>query len=198
MNYRTALLAVLVSLVVCAPAAAHPHHPTAGPNGLMAGFAHPWLGFDHLLAMVAVGMLGVQVGGRAIWILPVAFLGCLALGGAIGATGFEWQQVEVGIALSVVLLGAALAAGKKFPLLAAAIAIGGMALFHGHAHGTEMPAMAAPALYALGFMAATAMLHAVGITVAVGLSRTGNRSPALRLSGAVISFAGVVLLLGTV
>lgn len=196
MKCRTFALAVIASLVVCSPVMAHPNHGHSHANGLMSGFTHPWFGVDHLLAMVAVGLLSVRIGGRAIWVLPLSFLGAMTLGGAVGMAGVDLHLVEAGIALSVVILGAALAAGKQYPLLAAAIAIGAMGAFHGHAHGTEMPAMTTPALYALGFISATAILHLLGIVAGKWLIGNRQRMVALRVSGAVISCVGMFLLMG--
>lgn len=196
MKFRTALLVLALMAVSGSAAWAHPHAGSVpGAGGLAAGFFHPLLGLDHLLAMFAVGMLGAQLGGRAIWALPAAFLGLMIGGGILGMAGYEFQLNEIGIAISVVALGVALAVGLKYPLIASAIIVGLFGLLHGHAHGTEMPAMAAPLLYGAGFIFATAALHAIGVGAGLLLIR-GQRSPAaLRVSGAAISLAGLLFLI---
>ena len=196
MKTKTLVLTALVAVAINSPAFAHPNHALPSGSGFQAGFAHPWFGLDHLLAMIAVGLLSVRIGGAAIWVLPFSFLGFLAVGGAFGMAGLDLQVVEMGIALSVVILGASLAAGKRYRMIASAIAIGGMGLLHGHAHGTEMPVMATPALYALGFVTATALLHVLGITAGKWFTQTERRIVMLRISGAAISFTGAVLLIG--
>ena len=198
MKHRIWFVALGASLVLCSTASAHHEGPLTAADGFAAGFAHPWLGLDHLLAMLAVGLLSAQPRGRALWVLPASFLGMMLLGGAAGFAGLEPPLVETGIALSVVALGIALAWGRKYPLVAAAVCVGAFGLVHGHAHGTEMPALAAPVLYACGFLVATALLHAAGI--AGGLSLVGHkrREAALRLSGAAIFCAGLWLLLGAI
>jgi urease accessory protein len=195
MKFCTVLIAFCISIAICSVALAHPHHPVPNSVGLASGFSHPWLGIDHLLAMIAVGLLSVQVGGRALWVLPTSFLGMMILGGAIGMTGLEIHAIEFGIALSVVALGAALAIGKKYHLVASAIVIGTLGLLHGNAHGTEMQAMASPMLYATGFILATTLLHLTGIMGGLMVNRSNRLAFGLRLSGAAISCAGLLLLI---
>ncbi len=195
MNLRTLLLVLCVLAVTCSTAFAHPQHGISNAGALAAGFSHPWLGLDHLLAMIAVGLLSVQFGGRAIWGLPASFLGMMFLGGALGVSGLEFHLVEYAIALSAVILGVALALGRKYPLAAAAAVIGTFGLMHGHAHGTEMPAMAAPALYAAGFLSATLLLHLAGIAGGMCVVRSRRWAVGLQWSGAAISCAGLLLLL---
>jgi urease accessory protein len=154
------------------------------------------MGLDHLLAMTAVGLLAAQMGGRALWALPVAFLGAMIGGGALGMLGWSLPGVEYAIALSIVVIGVALAVAQKWPLLAAVSVIAACGLFHGHAHGTEMPALAAPIAYALGFVAATAVLHALGVATGYFASKQQQTAAGLRLSGAAISVAGLLILLG--
>ncbi|WP_261345076.1 HupE/UreJ family protein [Roseiconus lacunae] len=176
------------------PAMAHPHHSMSNPGGFAAGFAHPWLGIDHLLAMVAVGVLAVRIGGSALWGVPVTFLAFLAVGGVIGLEGFETRLIEAGIALSVIVLGVALASGKKYPLGVTLVGVAAMALFHGHVHGAELPAMAAPGTYAVGLLVATALLHLLGVAAGMYLTGSVKRTAALRFSGAVIAIAGAAFL----
>ncbi|QDU77570.1 HupE / UreJ protein [Bremerella volcania] len=195
MNLRRVLQVVCLVIATSSTAFAHPQEGLTG-DGLGAGFLHPWFGFDHLLAMIAVGLLSVQMGGRAIWILPAAFSGMMVAGGIVGMNGVPFHFVECGIALTVIALGAALAFGVKYPLITAAIFIGTFGLTHGHAHGTEMPAMAAPVFYAAGFVGATALLHLIGIAGGLGMKCNQRWVPQFRLSGVAISLAGVGLLLG--
>lgn len=195
MKLQKISLAICLVLAMSTTAFAHPQHGLTG-DGLVAGFSHPWLGLDHLLAMVAVGLLGVQLGGRAIWVLPFAFLGMMVVGGAMGVSSVPFRFVESGIALSVISLGGALAIGRKYPLVAAAIVIGLFGLMHGHAHGMEMPALAAPVLYAAGFVGATALLHLTGIAAGLCVVRSKRWATSLRFTGAAISLFGAAFLFG--
>jgi urease accessory protein len=196
MKSRTLLLVPVLLAVFASTAGAHPH-PLQGPgmeHGLAAGFFHPLLGLDHLLAMFAVGLLAAQLGGRAVWVLPASFLGAMLLGGGLGLVGLGLPGMEIGIALSVVALGVALAAGRKYPLVAAALIVGLFGITHGHAHGTEMPALAAPVLYGLGFIFASAGLNLTGLGLGL-MFLHGQRDPFIvRVSGAAISLAGLVIL----
>jgi urease accessory protein len=161
-----------------------------------SGFFHPLFGFDHLVAMVAVGLLSVQIGGRAIWYVPSAFVVVIGLGGLLGLLGVPLPAVEGVIALSVVALGAAIAAERAWPVWLAMAFVGFFALFHGHAHAAEVPRLAAPELYVAGFMVATALLHltGVGIGAACRLAREPARLRAL-LGAAVAGIGAHILLL---
>ena len=165
--------------------------------GFASGFAHPLFGLDHLLAMVAVGLLSVQIGGRAIWLVPAAFVVVIAAGGALGLAGVPLPQVEGVIALSVVALGLAIAAERAWPTGVAMLFVAVFAVFHGHAHGAEIPGLADPLAYVAGFMTATALLHLTG--VGIGEAARIAREPArLRaLAGAVIAGVGLHILLLT-
>lgn len=184
----TALLAVLAQ-----PAFAHTG--VTGVSGFMAGFGHPVGGLDHLLAMVAVGILAAQQGGRSVWLVPVTFVAAMAAGGALGVVGAPVPFVEQGIVGSVVILGAVIAFGRRLPVVSAMAMVGVFALFHGHAHGTEMPMNASGLEYGLGFAIATAMLHGLGLGAASGAQRLVDRiAPiALRVSGGAIAAAGIGL-----
>ncbi|GJD96854.1 HupE/UreJ family protein [Methylobacterium iners] len=190
--------ATLLALLAASPALAHTGHGEAA--GLAQGFLHPLTGLDHVLAMVAVGLIAAQLGGRALLLVPAAFLAMMALGGALGAFGIGMPGAEIGIALSVVVLGAALALGRALPVIGAIILVGAFATFHGYAHGAEMPEAASGAAYGLGFLAATAGLHAAGIGVGLAVGSLSRRlgAPALRLTGAMLSVAGLGLLVGAV
>lgn len=181
----------LVSLSLTFPAQAH--EINAG-GGFLAGFNHPVLGFDHLLAMLSVGILSTQLGGRAIWTVPLAFMVFMLFGGIFGLFAIAVPFVEVGIALSVFLLGLALAFDKRLPLLMAMAFVGVFAIFHGHAHGAEMPELANPVLYALGFMSGTAVIHLAGVVSGMWMQRIGEQRRLVRVSGTAIAAIGGYLL----
>lgn len=183
---RAALVAAC--LLVALPAWAHEGGGQAA--GFLSGILHPVSGLDHVLAMVAVGLWGAQLGAPAIWLLPVAFPLVMAFGGFLGLMGVPLPGVEIGIALSAVLLGVMVATQSKPPLGAAVALVGFFAVFHGHAHGTELPEGASGLLYSVGFVIATGLLHATGI--AVGLVHRWERGRlALRGAGAAVAAAGV-------
>jgi urease accessory protein len=160
---------------------------------LLAGLHHPVSGLDHVLAMLAVGLWGAQLGTPAIWILPVTFPVVMALGGMLGLLGIPLPGVELGIAASGILLGAAVLLEWRPPLWAAALVVGFFAVFHGHAHGAELPEGASGLAYSIGFVAATGTLHAVGIGIGV-IHRWGWGRPILRAAGAVVAAAGAYFL----
>jgi len=186
-----------LGLLVATPALAHPGHETGGfmTGGLAHGFLHPLGGLDHVLAMVAVGLIAARIGGRAILLVPAAFLGMMALGGAAGAMGWVLPHVETAIALSVLVLGLVLALGVVPPVAGAMALVGAFAVFHGFAHGAEMPGAASGLAYGLGFLAATALLHAAGLGLGLAARRVQTR-PALRVAGAALAAAGLGLLAG--
>ncbi len=134
-----------------------------GGDGFLSGLLHPILGFDHLMAMVAVGLLSVQLGGRAVWTVPAAFVIFLGIGGGLGLAGIPLPQVEGAIALSVLALGLAIALKANMPVVIAMLFVGFFAIFHGHAHGEEIPKLAEPTQYVAGFMIASAALHLFGV-----------------------------------
>ena len=188
MNYKKAF-AALVLLLAPAIAMAHPGH---GDNGLVAGIGHPIGGLDHLLAMLAVGLWAAQQSGAARWALPVSFVGTMLIGGVLGFAGLELPALESGIAASVLALGLGVALAVRPPLVLAVAATAAFALFHGVAHGLELPEMSSPGAYAAGFVIATAALHAVGYAVVRLLPQAA--APLVRLAGAVSAAAGVWLL----
>ncbi|EPE97158.1 HupE/UreJ family protein [Rhizobium grahamii] len=138
---------------------------TGGVSGFAAGFFHPITGLDHVVAMIAVGLWGAQLGKPAIWMLPITFPLVMAFGGFLGLLGVPMPGVEIGIALSGVLLGIAVLTETRPPLFAAAILVGVFAIFHGYAHGTELPLGENALVFSLGFVIATGLLHAVGIVI---------------------------------
>ena len=184
-------LAVVSLAALAAPAFAHVQSGQAA--GFLTGFMHPVSGLDHVLAMVAVGLWGVQLGAPAIWLLPVTFPIVMALGGLLGLLGVPLPGVEVGIAASAILLGAAVMTERRLPLYAAAVLVGFFAVFHGHAHGTELPPGQSGLLYSLGFVVATGCLHAIGIAIGA-MHRWPAGRIALRIAGGGVGLAGVFFL----
>jgi urease accessory protein len=177
-----------------APAAlGHAGHGFAG--GFESGFLHPLLGWDHVAAMVAVGLWGAFLGASALWLLPVVFPLVMALGGAVAVLGVPLPGVELGIAGSAIVLGLLVALAARPPLWLSAVIVGAFAVFHGHAHGTELPEAAAPAAYAAGFVVATGLLHVAGILFGLLAYWPAGRT-AVRLGGGVICAGGVAFLLG--
>lgn len=188
------------ALLVAMPGAALAHTGVGTASGFWHGFAHPVSGIDHVLAMVLVGILAARTGGRGLWLVPSSFVLVMAAGGALGALGVEVPLVEAGIAMSVVVLGAMIAFGSRPPVAAAAGLVALFAVFHGHAHGAEMPEDAGGLGYAAGFMLATALLHAAGVGVGLLLGRPGMPAGpvAVRVAAGVAALAGVGLLTGAV
>lgn len=184
---------LLMVALVFAVAPAQAHTGAGAVFGLAAGISHPLHGIDHLLAMIAVGMLAALRGGRALWIVPLAFVGVMVLGGVLGVANVPLPFVELGIALSVVVLGALVAFDARFATPVVAAIVGFFALMHGHAHGTEMPGTALGMTYGLGFVAATAALHGLGIGIGLAGTKQAFRS-AVRFGGAAMAVAGLVLL----
>lgn len=185
----------LVVVALLAAGAAQAHTFGAEGAGFVAGFAHPLGGLDHLLAMVAVGLWASQLGGRALWLVPSAFVGAMAVGGLIGMAGVEIGGIEQMILASVLVLGLVVAMAFRIRTDLAMGLVGLFALFHGMAHGLELPEASAPLGYAVGFVLATALLHGVGI--AAGLIASTRLSVlATRAAGAVVALAGVGLFLG--
>ena len=188
-----ARLAPLLLLCLPAPALAHTGENVAA--GLLSGFLHPLTGIDHLLAMVAVGIWGTQLGRPAIWLLPLTFPLVMSVGGVLGVRGAPLPAVEVGVAGSAAVLGLMILLAARPPVAVAAIIVGAFAIFHGHAHGTELPGAADPLAYGAGFVLVTGLLHAAGIAIGL-LDRWPAGALALRGAGAVIGAVGVYLLLG--
>ncbi len=178
-----------VLIILATPVLSHAHG-NAGDSGLISGLTHPVFGPDHLIAMVTVGLLSAQIGGRAIWSVPLTFVMVMAVGGVLGMKGVDLPFVEYGIALSVVALGIALATEKKMPVIIAMVFVGMFAIFHGHAHGTEMPNIAEPAMYALGFSSATAGLHILGAVTGYTAVRRSYGAGLLRFTGMLIVASG--------
>ena len=194
-DYRlpAARLAALLVLLLPAPALAHTGEGVAA--GLLSGFLHPLTGIDHLLAMVAVGIWGTQLGRPAIWLLPLTFPLVMSVGGVLGVRGVPIPAVEFGVAGSAAALGLMILLAARPPIAVAAVLVGAFAIFHGHAHGTELPGAADPLAYGAGFVLVTGMLHAAGIAIGL-IDRWPAGALALRGAGAVIGAVGVYLVLG--
>ncbi|MBV8421053.1 MAG: HupE/UreJ family protein [Hyphomicrobiales bacterium] len=188
---RTGLTTAALTLI---PTAAFAHPAIGDAHGFVAGFAHPLGGLDHVLAMVTVGIFAWQLGGRALWLVPATFVLAMAAGGALGMAGVPVPFVELGIAASVIVLGAVVAFARRAPVAIAVGLVGVFAIFHGHAHGTEMPLDATGGAYAAGFMLATALLHAAGIALGFAIGRIAHGRAAYQLGGSLVALAGVAIL----
>ena len=185
-----------ISVMVLAPGA-WSHDGTTLPYGsFLSGLTHPVLGLDHLLAMVSVGILSAQIGGRAIWTIPATFVLVMALGGLLGWVDVGLSTIEVGIAFSVLALGTAIAADRRVPMVATMSAVGVFAVFHGYAHGAEMPTVAKPVTYALGFMTGTALLHLTGVIIGDISQHYARGKVLLRGAGLAIAGTGAFFLVG--
>jgi len=189
------MLLTAALLVVVPIASAHEGAGMVG--GFTSGFLHPLLGWDHVVAMVAVGLWGAFLGVPALWVLPVVFPLVMAFGGALGVLGVPLPGVEIGIALSAMVLGVMVAGALRPPLWVAAVLVGVFAIFHGHAHGTELPQAAGPIAYSLGFVIATGLLHLGGIGLGL-LTRWSVGRAAVRAAGALIAGIGVFFLVQAV
>ena len=185
------ITAALTALLLAGAAQAH----TTGAHGagFAAGVAHPFIGLDHLLAMLAVGVWAAQLGGHALWRVPLAFMTMMALGSALALGGLPLPGIEAGIAGSVLMLGLLIAAAARLPLATSMLLVGVFALFHGHAHGQELPQTASVLLYSLGFLLATGLLHAAGAGLGV-LPGRGISANWVRVLGGGIAAAGLVLI----
>ncbi|MEE2732497.1 MAG: HupE/UreJ family protein [Pseudomonadota bacterium] len=189
--YRLAL----GSLFLTVAGAAFAHEGAGLAGGFASGFMHPILGWDHVAAMVAVGLWGAFLGRPAIFVLPIVFPMVMAIGGALGVAGVPIPAVETGIAASAVVLGAMVAIAARPSIWVAAVIVGAFAVFHGHAHGTELPQSANAISYSLGFVIATGLLHLLGIGFGL-LVRWPMGKVAVQASGGIIALAGVGFLSG--
>jgi urease accessory protein len=191
-----AVLMATTTVLVLAPtiALAHPGHADA--NGLVHGFIHPATGIDHVLAMIAVGVLAAQLGGRALWLVPLSFVAVMAFAGALGMAGIQLPFAEVGIALSVVVLGLAIAFPLNLSTVTTMALVGFFALFHGYVHGAEMPGAMSAVPYAAGFVAATALLHAIGVRLGLLFGFEGKRfgRRVVQAGGGAMALFGLAIL----
>ena len=180
------------ALLLAFPSLALAHTGVGETTGLMHGFGHPIGGADHMLAMIAVGLWAAQIGGRALWIIPCTFVGVMVLGGVFGFSGIPVPFIEEGILISVLILGILIAGAFKLPLVFSSLIVGVFAIFHGYAHGAEMPVATSAASYAIGFAFATAMLHVAGMSLGMLMQKT-NLYAVTRFAGGAIALSGVYL-----
>jgi urease accessory protein len=190
----------LATLALLAPSIAFAHVGISDTDGIAHGLMHPVSGVDHVLAMVAVGLFAVHLGGRALWLVPLAFVMMIAAGGVLGMTGIGLPDVEIAIGLSVVFLGIIVATPVNPPVAIAMALVGFFAIFHGHAHGVEMPETAAGLAYGAGFVLATALLHAIGIGLAILIGKAGQRYSRTisQIAGGAMALAGIAILSGLI
>ena len=183
---------VLAGYLLFTPSA-HAHVQQGQAVSFVTGLEHPWSGLDHVLAMIAVGLWGAQLGNPAIWILPITFPLMMSLGAMMGLLGIPLPGIEIGIAVSAIVLGMMVLGEVRPKLAVAVILVGCFAVFHGHAHGTELPAGQSGMLYSMGFVIATGCLHGIGIVIGL-IHRWPIGNLALRGSGAFIAAMGVFFL----
>jgi urease accessory protein len=184
---------LIVATTLALTQAALAHSGADAATGLQSGFLHPLTGLDHLVAMVAVGLWGAQLGNPAIWVLPITFPLVMALGGLLGIAGVPLPLPEQAVAVSGIALGALVACRVRAPLAVAMLLVGGFAIFHGYAHGRELPQAADPLAYGAGFVVATGLLHLCGIAIGL-LVRWPVGERAVRACGAAIGLAGAYFL----
>lgn len=189
--FRRLSISTAILAAMAAPAFAHLNPAEHG--SLISGLSHPFSGADHVLAMVAVGIWAAQIGGRARWIVPASFVSVTAIGFLTAMGGLQLPFVEPGILASVIGLGLLVALAVKVPTIASAAVVGVFALFHGHAHGSELGA-AMPLSFALGFLIATAILHAIGLSL--GMLIAGRNAALTRVLGVLTAVGGAALMLG--
>lgn len=191
---KSFLMALLFAAI---PGVAYAHDGTnLGLGGFLSGIVHPVLGYDHLLAMLSVGMISAQIGGRAIWMVPSTFVSVMAVGGVLGLLNVGLNVTELGIAASLVILGLFIAAERRISILVVMIGVGFFAIFHGYAHGSEMPDTAEPFLYALGFLVGTALIHIAGVLIGDISRHYESGKIALRVGGALIAMVGLLFVFG--
>jgi urease accessory protein len=188
-----AIGAATLLALVASSAPVHAHVQTGEASGFLTGVGHPVSGLDHVVAMIAVGLWGAQLGAPALWLLPVTFPMMMALGGLVGLLGVALPGLEVGIAASAVVLGLVVMFALRPPLAVAVALVAVFAIFHGHAHGTELPPGQSALLYSMGFVVATGCLHGVGIAIGV-IHRWRWGQTLLRAVGAVVALAGIVFM----
>ena len=184
-----------IAFLLLWPVAAWAHVESGQAGGFVSGLSHPVSGLDHVLAMIAVGLWGAQLGAPAMWLLPVAFPMMMAFGGMLGLMGIALPGIEIGIAASAIVLGALILGETKMPLLGALLLVAIFAIFHGHAHGTELEPGQNAMLYSLGFVICTGTLHGVGIGMGL-VHRWQVGRLALRGAGSLVMAGGLFFLWG--
>lgn len=195
---RVTRLGTAIAFVGLLPLPAHAYSGIGHTWGIVQGLVHPIGGLDHALAMVGVGIVAALIGGRAVWMVPAAFIVFMAVGAGLGARRIDLPYYETGIALSVVIVGAIIASGRRLPLAAAAGVAGLFAIFHGYAHGAELPLDVSVAAYGLGFLLATALLHAIGVGLVHAAARMGAQTAlrARHVVGLGMVAIGIAVLVG--
>jgi urease accessory protein len=191
-QHTTGFTFILATALALVPTFAHAHPGHSSAGGYSAGALHPLLGLDHLLAMLAVGLWAAQLGGRAVWLVPATFVSVMSLGGALGMGGLALPLVEQGVLVSVLVLGVLIVASARLPLAIGVPIVAVFALFHGFAHGAEMPARVSALAYGAGFAATTAGLHAAGLALGWLAAKSARTEP-LRVAGAAIALMAVAL-----
>ena len=191
--------ATLIIFIVPAVALAH-EQQVIRFGSFLGGLTHPVLGLDHFLAMVSVGLVSSMVGGRAIWTVPSLFVVMMAVGGLIGRAdiGLSSGAIETGIAVSVIALGGALAADRQLPVRGVMAAVVFFGFFHGYAHGVEIPNIARPVVYAMGFLLGTALIHILGVVIGEVAKRYTRGRPVIRILGGAFMVIGVLFILGVI
>ena len=187
------LLSIIAVTSIIFPSISYAHQSSGG--GFLAGLSHPVLGFDHLLAMLSVGVLSAQMSGKSLWSVPTAFVSIMLVGGVMGLNNIPLISIEIGISISVLALGIALTIEKKIAPILAMCFVGFFAIFHGYAHGMEMPHLANPTQYVLGFIVGTAGIHIAGVLVGILASKTTSGAQFLRYLGAGIAGIGFHLII---
>jgi urease accessory protein len=196
MTVRSKRIAAVAAVLLSLSGTALAHTGHGDTSGFAHGFSHPLGGIDHMLAMMGVGLYAALLGGRPLWLVPATFVGVMGLGGVVGAAGYALPYVEIAIALSVIVLGSAVALRLSLPTLGAMALVGLFAIFHGYAHGTEMPPDASGYAYAAGFLLVTALLHLAGIAVGMLAASLADRGGwrAVQAAGGAMTVAGMFLL----
>ncbi len=189
----------LVAAAAAAPGAVFAHTGLGDAQDALHGFMHPIGGLDHVLAMVAVGVVAAQLGGRALWAVPLSFVATMAIAGFLGMAGLTLPGPEAGIALSVMVLGAVISLRVRLPVIAAAAMVAVFAMFHGYSHGLEMHETGSGVAFASGFVSATALLHltGIGLGLALGRAEVSRGERIARAGGSALALAGVVLFAGS-
>jgi len=193
---KRAAVTTFIAFLVFAPAAVLAHTGHDDASGLAHGFIHPVTGIDHVLAMIAVGVLAAQYGGRALWLVPLSFLVAMAIAGVIGMAGIVIPVAEVGIGVSVVVLGLAIAFRLRPPTLVSVAVVGFFALFHGYAHGVELPDGITGLSFALGFLLATALLHGTAVGLGLLMQRQASSRRLIQAGGGAMALVGIAVLAG--
>ena len=196
---KFSLLRVVAIAVAIAPTVVFAHTGVSEVHDFLHGFSHPIGGLDHVLAMIAVGVFAAQLGGRALWAVPASFVVMMAIAGACGMTGLALPYTEFGIAMSLVVLGAVIAFNVKLPMAMAAALVALFAVFHGYAHGMEMPDNLSGIAFGAGFILATSLLHGVGVGLGFGVKRVGTEHgrPLAQTYGGAIALVGLAGLAGS-